>query len=172
MKKIFVILILFFIQFTCATAETNIVFINMDKIINSTKPGISMIKQLNDIRKKNTSKINDYAKKLKEQENKLISQKNILTQSDFQSNADKLSLEVTKFNDNRRMINNDFNKLRIANTNELLKLINPILIKYSNDKSISFILNKKDLIIGKTELDITDEIIIRINSEIKQFKIK
>ena len=131
-----------------------------------------MIKQLNDIRKKNTSKINDYAKKLKEQENKLISQKNILTQSDFQSNADKLSLEVTKFNDNRRMINNDFNKLRIANTNELLKLINPILIKYSNDKSISLILNKKDLIIGKTELDITDEIIIRINSEIKQFKIK
>ena len=95
-----------------------------------------------------------------------------MTQSVFQSNANKLSLEVTKFNNNRRMINNDFKKLSIANTNELLKLINPILIKYSNDKSISLILNKKNVIVGKTELDITDEIIIRINSEIKQFKIK
>ena len=31
---------------------------------------------------------------------------------------------------------------------------------------------KKDLIIGKTELDITDEIIKIINVEIKEFKIK
>ena len=31
---------------------------------------------------------------------------------------------------------------------------------------------KKDLIIGKTELDITDEIITIINDEIKEFKIK
>ena len=62
--------------------------------------------------------------------------------------------------------------MRISNTNKLLKLINPILLDYSNDKSILFILNKKNLVIGKTELDITDEIIKIINKEIKQFKIQ
>ena len=40
------------------------------------------------------------------------------------------------------------------------------------ENEISIILQKKDLIIGKTELDITDEIIKIINVEIKEFKIK
>ena len=65
-----------------------------------------------------------------------------------------------------------FNKLKVENTNNLLKLINPILAKYSTEKKISIILQKKNLIIGKTELDITDEIIKIIDSEIKEFKIK
>ena len=60
----------------------------------------------------------------------------------------------------------------LKNINKLMKLINPILINYSNDNSISMILKKKDLVIGKSELDITDEIIIIINRDIKQFKIK
>ena len=63
-------------------------------------------------------------------------------------------------------------KLKVENTNKLLKLINPILAKYSTNNEISIILQKKDLIIGKTELDITDEIIKVINNEVKEFKIK
>ena len=66
----------------------------------------------------------------------------------------------------------DFNKLKVDNTTNLLKLINPILIDFSNEKKISIILQKKDLVVAKTELDITDEIIKIINTEIKEFKIK
>ena len=66
----------------------------------------------------------------------------------------------------------DFNKIKIDNTNNLLKLINPILVKFSNDKEIDFILQKKDLVVAKTQLDITDEVIKIINSEVKEFKIK
>ena len=65
----------------------------------------------------------------------------------------------------------DFNKLKVDNTNNLLKLINPILIKFSNDKEISIILQKKDLVVGKTELDITDEIIKIINKKLKNLKL-
>ena len=54
----------------------------------------------------------------------------------------------------------------------LLKLINPILTKFSEDNKISIILKKKNLIIGKTTLDITGEIIKIIDNEIKEFKIK
>ena len=66
----------------------------------------------------------------------------------------------------------DFNKLKIDNTNNLLKLINPILVKFSNDKEIAIILQKKDLVIAKKELEITDEIIKIVNKNIKEFKIK
>ena len=67
----------------------------------------------------------------------------------------------------------DFNKLKVDNTNNLLKLINPILVKFSNDKEISIILQKKDLVVAKTELDITDEVIKDCKlRRLKRFKIK
>ena len=61
--------------------------------------------------------------------------------------------------------------MKIDNTNKLLKLMNPILLKYSDENSISIILQKKDLVVGKIELDITDKVIKVIDSNIKVFKI-
>jgi Skp family chaperone for outer membrane proteins len=62
--------------------------------------------------------------------------------------------------------------LKIDNTNYLLKKISSILKKFSTEKSISIILQKKNLVIGKTEFDITDNIIKIVDNEIEEFKIK
>ena len=161
-----------FFQFNFAIANTKIAFIDMNKVISSSKPGSSMLSQLNEINKTNLNKFKNETKKLKEKEGKLILQKNILSETDFQNNIKKLKLEVDSYNVSRDKINNNFNKLRIDSINKLLKLINPILINYSEDNSISLILKKKDLVIGMTELDITDEIIKIMNKDIKEFKIK
>ena len=66
----------------------------------------------------------------------------------------------------------DFDKLKIDNTNYLLKKISSILKEFSTEKSISIILQKKNLVIGKTEFDITDDIIKIVDKEIDEFKIK
>ena len=172
MKKVVIIFFIYFFQINFVIANTSIAFIDMDKVISLSKPGSSIMSQLNSLSSQNSKKFESEAKKIKEQETKLISQKKILSEVDFQSNINKLKLEIKNYNDNRDKINNDFNKLRIDSTNKLLKLINPILVSYSNDKSISLILKKRDLVIGKTELDITDEIILIINKDINQFKIQ
>jgi outer membrane protein len=172
MKKVVIIFFIYFFQINFVIANTSIAFIDMDKVISLSKPGSSIMSQLNSLSSQNSKKFESEAKKIKEQETKLISQKNILSEVDFQSNINKLKLEIKNYNDNRDKINNDFNKLRIDSTNKLLKLINPILVSYSNDKSISLILKKRDLVVGKTELDITDEIILIINKDINQFKIQ
>jgi len=172
MQKKLIIFFIFFFQFNIVTANIKIAFIDMNKVILNSKPGSFITNQLRDINTRNSNKFESETKKLKEQETKLISQKNILSDSDFQKNIEKLKLEINNYNVNRDKINNDFKKLRIDNTNKLLELINPILINYSNDNSISIILKKKDLVIGITELDITDEIIRIINKDIKQFKIQ
>ena len=51
-------------------------------------------------------------------------------------------------------------------------MLNPILIEYSEKNSIPLILLKKNLIIGKAEFDITEEILIKVNSDMIEFKIK
>jgi outer membrane protein len=143
----------------------------MEKVLSSSKPGSSLLKQLNLINDKSLIKFQKDEKILKENEKKLISQKNILSNEEFQSNVDMLRLEINKYNENKKKIISDFNKLKINNTNKLLKMINSILIKYSDKKSISMIFQKKNLIIGNTKLDITDEIIKIVNSDISEFKI-
>ena len=144
----------------------------MDKVMSKSKSGISILKQLTDLKNKNTKFLKKEEKKFKEKETKLISQKNILSEADFKKKIDELKAEIKNYNQNRNKIIEDFNKLKVDNTNNLLKLINPILIEFSNDKEISIILQKKDLVVAKTELDITEEIIKIINAEVKEFKIK
>tara|TARA_B110000971_G_C20022924_1_gene507286 strand:- start:165 stop:683 length:519 start_codon:yes stop_codon:yes gene_type:complete len=172
MKKTLIIFFIYIFQFNCAIANTTIAYIDMNKIISTSKPGSYILSQINDISLKNSKVFETSAEKLKEQETKLVSQKNILSELDYQTNINKLKLEIQNYNVNREKINNDLKKLRIDNLNELLKLINQILSNYSNDNSISLIFNKKDLIIGKKELDITDKILKIVNNEIKKFKIQ
>ena len=172
MKFFLTLFIFFFINNSPVTSEQKIVFVDMDKLVSVSKPGSSIFNQLKDINKKNLNFLKEEEKKFKEKEKKLISQKNIISETDFKNKIDELKSEINNYNQNRKKMIEKFNKLKIENTNNLLKLVNPILAKYSLENEISIILQKKDLIIGKTELDITNEVITIINNEIKEFKIK
>ena len=155
-----------------AFCEEKISFIDMDRVFTASNSGSSILKQLNKLNKKNIIFFEKEEKSLKEKEVKLISQKNIISEIDFKGKVDKLKIEINDYNQNRSKMINNFKKLEADNTNELLKLINSILVKFSNDNAISFILQKKNLVIGKAELDITDEIIKIVNTEVKKFNIK
>ena len=48
--------------------------------------------------------------------------------------------------------------------------LTPILADYSKNNGTSMILNKRDIIIAKSELDITDFIIVELNKKIKEIK--
>ena len=144
----------------------------MDRLVSTSKPGSSIFSQLKDINNKNLNFLKKEENKFKEKEKKLIAQKNIISKTDYKNKVDELKLEINNYNQNRNKMIEKFNKLKIENTNNLLKLINPLLTKYSAENEISIILQKKDLIIGETELDITDKIIKVVNNEIKNFKIK
>ena len=166
------ILVIFLLFTNQAFSEQKIAFIDMDKVISTSKSGSSVLAQLTDLNKKNSKFLKDEEKKFKEKETKLISQKNIISETDFKNKVNELKSEIKSYNQNRNKMLADFNKLKIDNTNNLLKLINPILVKFSNDKEIAIILQKKNLVVAKTELDITDEVIKIVNSEVKEFKIK
>ena len=161
---------LFFIN--PVSSEQKISFIDMDRVISTSKSGSSILKQLSILKDKNLKFLENEGEILKEKETKLISQKNIISEADFQNKVNELKSEIKNYNQNRNNLLADFNKLKIDNTNNLLKLINPILIKFLNDKEIAIILQKKDLVVAKTQLDITDEVIKIINTEVKEFKIK
>ena len=172
MKSYILLSIFIFIIFVNkVNAEQKIVFLNMDQVVSKSSAGSSIFEQLKKLNDKNLSSLNKIEKNIKEKENKLISQKNIISESEFINKVELLKKEINEHNQNRNKLISNFKKLKIENTNKLLKLINPILVKFSNDNEISFILQKKNLIIGKTEFDITDDILKIIDNDIKEFNI-
>ena len=60
---------------------------------------------------------------------------------------------------------------RLKATTKLLEKLNPLLAKYSKENSISIIVQKKNIIIGKAELDITKDILKLLNNEIKKINV-
>ena len=165
-------LVIFLMLINQAFSEPKIAFIDMDRVISSSKSGSSILKQLTDLNNKNLRFLKNEEKKFQEKETKLISQKNIISETDFENKVNELKSEIKNYNQTRTQMLTDFNKLKIDNTNNFLKLINPILVKFSDDKEIAIILQKKNLVVAKTQLDITDEVIKIINAEVKEFKIK
>ena len=172
MKFFLPLFLFFFIISSPAISEQKIVFIDMDRLVSASKPGSSIFRQLKDINNKNLNFLKIEEKKFKEKEKKLIAQKNIITEADYANKVEELKSEINNYNEDRNKMIKEFNRLKVENTNNLLKQINPIFTKYSTENEVSIILQKKNLILGKTELDITDEIIKIINDEIKEFKIK
>ena len=172
MKKIFLIIFFSLIQINFVSAVSEISFIDMDKLLSTSKPGQSILKQLKKINNQNLKDFQNQETTLKESEKKLISQKNIISVEDFDAKLNKLRIEFSKYNKNKTKKLNELKQLRIDNTNKFLEQLNPILINYSKKNSISLILQKKNLIIGKSELDITDEVLKEVNRDMSEFKIK
>ena len=65
----------------------------------------------------------------------------------------------------------EVNTKKIKATTKLLDSLNPILANYSKEKSLSMIIQKKNIIIGQSQLDITDDIMKLLNGKIKKINI-
>ena len=63
-------------------------------------------------------------------------------------------------------------QLRNKAGNEILKHINEILTKYSQNESISLIIEKKNVVIGKTDLDVTSDVLSLLNKKIKKIELQ
>ena len=61
--------------------------------------------------------------------------------------------------------------MRVNALTSLLKKLTPILEEYSKKNSIRIIVQKKHIVMGKKEDDITNEILDLVNKKIKNIKI-
>ena len=173
MYKKFLIVIFFLFYFSYVHGlEQKIVYLNVDKIMQQSLAGKSIKKQLENIYNKNLEKFKINDEILKTKEKKIIAQKNILSQEDFEKEISSLRSEIIKFQREQVKARDNLNKLRVGASNKLIVELSPILKAYAENNSISLILQKKNIVMGKKEIEITDEILSIANKKIKEIKIK
>ena len=170
-KKFVIILFITFISALSYAEEQKIVYLNVDKIMQQSIAGKSIKKQLENLYNKNLEKFKKNDEILRNKEKKLIAQKNILNQEDFQKELSSLRTEIINFQKEQVKARDNINKLRIGATNKLISQLSPILQEYAKKNSVSLILQKKNIVMGKKEIEITDEILQITNKEIKNIKI-
>ena len=164
-KNIFIIL--FFFKFSFAFGQVSIAYIDINFILNNSLAGKFLKENINSIQSGHLEKFNKIEKELITKENNLNFQKNIIEKKEFEKKTTDLKNEIENYRLDRNKSKDEINKIKIENTKKMLKLLNPIITKYVEENSISIVLPKKNIIVGKKNLDITDTILILFNSEIK-----
>ena len=160
---------LFFIFFTEAHSQ-NIVYVNLDKIIKNSKAGSELIKFYNDKNKETIDKIKIEEQKIRDMEKSLISQKNILEAEEYKKKTDIVSNEIINFNKNNKKIMKELNLNKDKSIQLLIKDINIILEEYAINNKIDIIMSSNQILIGKSNLDVTNKILEIVDSKIKKFK--
>ena len=168
MKIIIRLFLLFFIFFSQnLLAESKIVFLNVDKIINESNVGKKFNEQLDNSYKKENEKLLLAKKEIEKKEDEIKNQKNILSEEELNKKVNELRKIINDHNTKKRNIDIKFRDQKIKQTNTLVQNLNKILAKYAEENSISFILQKKNIVIGKNDLDITKQIMEIFNKEVK-----
>ena len=171
MKKYF--LIFFLLIYTQNLfADNEVIYIDINKIISTSESGKHLNSELNKINKANINEFKDIEKKLKSEEEDILKQKNILKETEFNEKVNELREKVKSYNDLKNQKNNNLKILRDNSVNKILNILNTILSEYAANNSISLIIDKKNIIIGKTELDVTNKIMDLLNKKIKKIDLE
>jgi len=167
------LLLIFFIFFSkiSLSEEYKVVYVDLNMIMNNSIAGKSISSQLEANHKKNILKFEKIEEELKNEEAKIISQKNVISKEEFEKKIIDLRNKANKFRKERNNNINNLNNQRLEATAKMITLIRPILSEYSDKNSISLIVDKKYIIIGKTVLDITDDILKIVDEKIGKIKI-
>ena len=158
-------LVLFFYLYV-GNVYAEIFYIDIDKIINQTKVGKYINKEFENLKKINNTINLESKNKLQKREETLIAQKNIIDASEFNNRLDLFRKDVNEFNQLSQKSHRDLqNKLANDRAN-FLKLIEPILLDYVSENNITYLLQKKYIIVGHNNLNKTTDIIELVDKKI------
>ena len=174
MKYIVKFIVVTFLLIICtyAIAEQKIAYFDMKFVLNNSKAGKGAQDFLLKSFKENQKKFLDEENVLKKEERDLLEQKATLSKNEYQKKTDALRKRVIDYQSQRRESLDKITNQRATAKQNLLKKLDPILKSYIKENGISLIIDKKNIIQGNEELDITSIIIEKLNKELPSLTIK
>jgi len=160
----FFLLLLFYLYSGNLSAE--IFYVDIDKIINQTNVGKHINEEFKNSKKINDTKNLESKDLLKKREDRLIAQKNILEVNEFNNRLRLFRKDVNDFNQLNQKSNIDLQNKLMKNKANFLKLIEPILLDYVSENNITYLLQKKYIIVGHNDLNKTADIIKLVDKKI------
>ena len=169
-KKILIILFLLTAYNQNLSAELPF-YLDFKLILNESTAGKKAQKDLKSKLENGLSQLNKTEKNLQSEEKKIIEQKKLISEDEYKKKVTDLRKKVIKLQKDKKSLLDNVAKQRSKARKELLKNLNPVIKEYMQEKKIRYVMDKKSLILADENLDITQDIIKRLNDKVKSVKL-
>ncbi len=162
--KILVIILIFFSSFKFVNAKDQVAFVDIDYIIKNSNIGKETLEKINNLDQENIKKLKIQNKELKEQEIELKNKENIISKEAFEEEVKKLRKKINMYSNNKNIMVKNLNQFKKVELDKVFKKIGPIVSKYMEENSINIVFDTKNMFMGNSKSDITEEILKEINN--------
>ena len=145
-----------------------IAYIDLDLILQNTNYGKNVFKIIENYKDRKHDEVLDSERKLKSLEQNILNKKNIVSEAEYNSELNDFQKKMYDLNVFKQQVKIEFNNFRDKEISNFFNKINPLIQTYLNNNSIDVLFNIENIIVGKENLDITNEIVKIINQNIKQ----
>ena len=170
MKKLIFVILFLFLNTKILNADTPY-FIDFKLILNESNAGKKAQNFLKSKLEKGLKNLKNKEKNIQEEEKKIIQQKKLISSEEYKKKVNDLRNKVSSLQKERNTLLSDVAKQRTKARTELLKNLNPLLKEYMNEKKIRVVIDKKNVLAADEKLDITKDILSRLNSKLKSIKL-
>ena len=153
-------------------SQEKLAFIDINYIFNNSDAGKKINKEIQNKSKKINSEFNEFQKKIDSKKKTLLTQKNVISEEEYKKKILELEKNLNEYNSIINKKNKDLNNFKAKVRVEFSKNLNKILEDYSKKNSISMILKKENILIGKNNLDATRDVLDLFNDNVKKISIK
>ena len=172
MKKLLhIFFFLFFISSSDLNAEINVVYLDVQYIIDNSKLGIYYKNKLKIEQNKLQKTLNNNENKIKKMEKEINEQQNILKKDELDKKFIELRKLISNYQNTRKKNNTYILEEKKKYSGKILQVLNPLLTNYVDTNKITLVIEKKNILVGIKTLDITDKILTILDNETLEKKL-
>jgi outer membrane protein len=137
--------------------------IDIDYIFKNSNQGKKILQKYQKKNQTLNDEVEQINKKFLEKEKILLSKKNILSEEEFLKETNLFKDEIKNYNLKTKKIVDELKKNKEDEYSNFIKTMNNVLIEYSKKNEIDILIDKKNILITKTQHDITEKILKILN---------
>ena len=146
-------------------------YLDFKYVLNQSEAGKKAQSFLKSRLDKGFKNIQQKEKKIQEEEKKIIQQKKLISADEYKQKVTELRKKVNDLQKERSSLLESVAKQRAKAKAELLKNLQPIMKDYMKEKQIKMVIDKKSILLGDSNLDITKDIMSKLNDKLKKIKL-
>ena len=151
--------------------NTSIAVVDLNLVLSDSKAAKNATKQFEAIQKKTEDEIISSEKKMLEEKNKLLDQQSVMAPEAFELKAKDYEKKLQDYQIERQVKLRDLEGMLQKARNEILMSIKPILEDISKEMGVTVILEKNTVLLSASNMDITDEVIKKLNKKLPKIKV-
>ena len=166
LKKFLLIFFIFLISTNLSNSKET-AFVDIDYIVANSNIGKKVLENISKLDKENIENLKKKNKSLQELEITIKNKKNVISEDAFNNEVISFQKKVQEFKVEKNKIVKNFNNFKRKELENVFKKISPIINDYMEENSISILLDSKNIFMGSKKSNLTEDILDKINKELK-----